>query len=399
MFKGNKIIILYAFLSVALLGGVFFLGVYVGNANRPSVTIVTDVFNKEGGKQADFESFWKVWTLINEKYAGDQKTADERVWGATKGLVASLGDPYTVFFDPKESKSFEESITGEFTGIGVEIGVKDKLLTVIAPLKNTPAYRAGLKPGDKILAIDKVIAADITIDEAIEHIRGEKGTEVVLTIARVGESGTIEIPIVRDTINIPTLETEQRADGIFVIRLFNFSAQSPTLFRNALREFVSTDSNKLLLDLRGNPGGYLEAAIDMASWFLPDDKVVVLEESGQEKKEEAFMSKGYNIFPSSLKFVILVDGGSASASEILTGALMEHGVAVVVGTQTYGKGSVQELVQITPDTSFKVTVAKWFTPNGISISEKGLTPNYVVPLSKEEGVDPQLDKALSLLNS
>ena len=388
------------FLLVALF---FVSGIYIGDRNRPEIDKVTGISGKatQVATLADFSPFWKVWNTMNEKYPGAAKISDQdKVYGAISGLVGSLNDPYSVFFAPDEAKSFEEEIAGNFTGIGMEVGIKDKILTVIAPLKDTPAYRADIKPGDKILKIDKTVTSNLSIEEAIKLIRGEKGTTVTLTIFRDGESNSREIKIIRDVINIPTLDTEKRPDGIFVIKLYSFTANSADLFRNAMKEFVDSGDGKLLLDLRGNPGGYLDAAVDMASWFLPSGKTIVSEDYGSNKSPDVYRSKGYDIFTDKLKFVILMDGGSASASEILAGAMQDQGKAKLVGTQSFGKGSVQEVVDITPDTILKITVAKWLTPNGTSISEKGLTPDYVVEFTQKDAdakKDPQLDKAVQLL--
>ena len=241
---------------------------------------------------------------------------------------------------------------------------------------------------------------DLSIEKAIKLMRGEKGTEVTLTILHDGDKEPIEIKIVRDTINIPTLDTEYRKDGIFVIKLYSFSANSAGLFRKAMKQFAESGSDKMLLDLRGNPGGYLNASVDMASWFLPEGKIIVTEDYGENRKAEIFRSKGYNLFNDKLKFVILIDGGSASASEILAGAMQDHKRAKLVGEKSFGKGSVQEVIDVTTDTILKVTVAKWLTPNGNTIAEKGLTPDYVVEDTKkdvDEKKDPQMDKAVELL--
>jgi len=383
--------------------GAFFWGVHVGANNVPAIDKVSLV-NKETQveTEADFAPFWKVWNIINEKYPKADKIDQEKIYGAIAGLVDSLDDPYSVFFTPDEAKLFEEEIAGNFTGVGMEVSIKDKILTVIAPLKDTPAYKADIRPGDKILKIDKTITAGLSIEKAIKLIRGEKGTTVTLTIAREGEKEPLEIKIVRDTIDIPTIDTEKRPDGIFVIKLYSFSANSASLFRNAIKSFVDSRSDKLLLDLRGNPGGYLNAAVDMASWFLPKGKIVVTEDYGNNREPEVFRSKGYAIFNDKLKFLILIDGGSASASEILAGAMQDYGRAKLVGSPSFGKGSVQEAIKVTSDTLLKITVAKWLTPNENSISEKGLTPDYPVEVTKkdlENKKDAQLEKAVELLLS
>jgi carboxyl-terminal processing protease len=381
----------------------FVFGVYIGARNRPEIEKVTGIANKETQvpTTADFAPFWKVWNTMNEKSPSISKITDQdKVYGAISGLVGSLNDPYSVFFTPDQTKSFEEEIAGNFTGIGMEVGIKNKILTVVAPLKDTPAFNAGIKPGDKILKIDKKDTSTLTIEEAIKLIRGDKGTAVTLTIFRDGEKAPRDIKIVRDIINVPTLDTEKRSDGIFVIKLYSFSANSANLFRNAMKEFVDSGDSKLLLDLRGNPGGYLDAAVDMASWFLPNGKTVVSENYGGNKPPDVYRSKGYDIFTNKLKFVILIDSGSASASEILAGAMQDNGIAKLVGSQSFGKGSVQEVINITPDTVLKITVAKWLTPKGTSISEKGLTPDYPVDISATDvakKVDTQLNKAVQLL--
>ncbi len=392
-----------------VLGGVFFSGFYFGQNHRSESEKVTSIINKDPTLDAkvDFAPFWKAWNLIDEKYVPTNSTTTEervddldRVYGAISGMVASLGDPYTVFFPPAQSKTFNEEVKGQIEGVGMEVDVVSGVLTVISPVKGTPAYNAGVKPGDKILKIDDTSTENLSTEQAIKLIRGKKGTSVRITFARAGVKESFEKIIVRDVINLPTVDTETKGD-VFIIHLYSFSSISPNLFREALREFIESGKYKLVIDLRGNPGGYLEAAIDMASWFLPAGKVVVKEDFRNEQDAQVYRSKGYNIFNEKLKLVILIDGGSASASEILAGALHEQGIATLVGTQSFGKGSVQELIDITPETSLKVTIAKWLTPNGTSISHGGLTPDVVVALDEEEfkkGSDTQINKALEILS-
>ena len=377
---------------------------FVGFHNRPEIDKIVGISNKEtpATVQADFSSFWKAWNVINEKHPDASKiTNQDRVYGAVSGLVGSLNDPYSVFFTPEEAKSFKDDIAGSFEGIGAEVGMKDKVLTIISPLKDTPAFKAGLKAGDKIIKIDKTLATDLSIDQAVRLMRGKKGTTLTLTIFREGELKTREINIVRDIISVPVIETKTTPDGIFIITLNSFSANSAQLFQDALKKFADAKTDKLVLDLRGNPGGYLESAVSMASWFLPSGKPVVLEENNK-KKEHIYRSEGYDVFNKNLKFVILIDGGSASASEILAGAMQDYGLAKLVGQKSFGKGSVQEIVDITPDTLLKITVAKWLTPNGTSISEKGLTPDYKVEITEKDikdKKDPQMEKAVELLKN
>lgn len=390
-------------ISIALI--VFVLGFATGHQVKSDQTGTTNIVNKEGAKAVDFAPFWKAWQLINDKYVPTNSTTTERisdqarVWGAIEGMTKSLGDPYTVFFPPVQSKSFNEQISGNFEGVGMEVGIRDSILTVIAPLKGTPAYKAGVKSGDKIIKINATNTESLSADQAIALIRGKAGTVVTILVVRDGVKEPFEISITRAVIDIPTIDTEIK-DDVYIIHLYNFSRISPELFRSALRSFIESGKTKLILDLRGNPGGYLDAAIDMASWFLPLGTTVVKEDFRDTKDSQVYTSKGNNVFNDNLKMVVLIDGGSASASEILAGALHENGKAKLVGTQSYGKGSVQELIPLTDDTSIKITVAKWLTPKGTSISHGGLTPDVVIKLDEEafkKGTDNQINKAIEIL--
>ncbi len=381
------------------------VGVKSGQNQVSSAIKGIDNANPTNVEGLDFSPFWKAWNVINEKYVpasttNKSITNDDKLYGAIQGLASSLKDPYTVFFPPVEAEMFAADIRGNFGGVGMEVLSQEGAITVISPLKDSPAFRAGMQAGDRIIRIDGKPTSDLTTEDAVQLIRGPQGTKVTLTVFRNGRKEPFEVEIVRDTINIPVINTQTLPGGVFKIDLYSFSEQSPNLFRGALREFILSGSDKLILDLRGNPGGYLEAAIDMASWFLPSSKVIVREDFGGRREERSYRSRGYDIFKDDLKFVILVDKGSASASEILAGALSEHGKAILVGDTTFGKGSVQELVDITSDTSLKVTVARWLTPNGKSISQKGVEPQYKVLRTVEDaqaGKDPQLDKALEIL--
>ncbi len=385
----------------------FILGTTLGEARARESALKSIAPRGVEITNEQLEPFWKVWSILNDKYVAATTTdTQKRIWGAIEGLASSQGDPYTVFFPPVENKEFKSEIAGNFEGVGMEIGIKDGILTVISPIKNSPAERAGVRAGDKIIKIDDASTIDMSVDQAVKLIRGTGGTQVKITFIREGASEPLEKTLTRATIDIPTLETEIRSD-VFVIKLFSFTAQSPNLFRNALRDFLESGKNKLVIDLRGNPGGYLDAAWDIASWFLPSGAVIVTEDFGEKSKEEnkVYKSKGYDVLnkffgKGKYKVAILVNNGSASASEILAGALQEHGVAKLVGVTTFGKGSVQELINITPDTSLKVTVARWLTPKGHNLSKEGLMPDEVIEMTAsdlEKKVDPQLNKALEIL--
>jgi len=393
-------------IALILIVSVFGTGFYVGKGQTSDTQIslgLDGIQTFERPDDIDFDLYWEVWQKLDTRFIGtseeDIPSNEERLWGSIEGLADSFGDPHTAFLPPAEATLFKEDIRGNFGGVGMEISVENNLLTVIAPLRGTPADRAGIQAGDIIAKIDGESTANIDVDEAVQTIRGEIGTPVILTIIRQGENELLEIEVIRDTINVPTLSTELRSDDVFVISLFSFGATAPNEFRGALREFLLSGSSNLILDLRGNPGGFLNAAVDISSWFLPLGKIVVQEKGGEETLTHR--SRGYNVFDTEdMSMVILVNGGSASASEIVAGALRDHGIAQIVGTQTFGKGSVQEIIPVGDDSSLRVTIAHWNTPNGTSISDEGLTPDVVVEITRDDvvaGNDIQLNRAVELL--
>lgn len=376
-------------MSALIFGAGFIFGKSAGSAKAQAMLDTSPPEN------VDMDVVWKVWNLIDEKFVPakpikDEKNAIEdpqqRVWGMAQGLAASLGDPYTIFLPPADNKVFQEEISGSFEGVGMEITIKDGVLTVVSPLKGTPAYKAGIKPGDKILKINDEDTKGLSIQEAVKKIRGPKGSKVKLTILREGEAGLLEIEVVRDKIDIPIVKTKLEGDDVFVIELLSFTANSPQKFRDALVKFINSGRSKLVIDLRGNPGGYLDAAVDIASWFLPKGAPVVTEDFAGKRPNIVYRSKGYNIFTDKLKLVVLVDKGSASASEILAGALKAHKKAAVIGTESFGKGSVQEVIDLDKGSALKITVARWILPDGSSIEGDGISPDIKVELPKKEDV-------------
>lgn len=352
----------------------------------------------------DMTEFWEVWKLLDERFiiASSTKeiTSQEKLYGAIQGLVSAYDDPYTVFMPPVESEAFAEDISGNFTGIGMEVGKRDDIITVIAPLVGTPAEAAGLLAGDFILKINGESTEGMLIEEAVKRIRGEKGTDVTLNVFREGDLEPKDIVVTRDVITIPTVKTEKDKD-VFIISLYSFNAVAEAKMVQGLEEFKNSDAKKLVLDLRGNPGGYLQGAVSIAGYFLPGGKVAVRERHGENEQERLYRTQGRLIEGLDPKnFVVLVDNGSASASEILAGALKEHGLATVIGVNTYGKGSVQELIDMPDGSALKVTIARWFTPNGVSISEGGLAPDITIkrtPQQRLDKVDPQKEAALLFL--
>ncbi|MBU6414777.1 S41 family peptidase [Patescibacteria group bacterium] len=398
-FTKKTILIAAAILALA---ATFSLGIVVGVKQYPAIEKITHVLNKQSdtSEQVDFALFWDVWHRLESNYVDKANlNRDKMVLGAIDGLTKSLGDPYTIFFPPVEAKRFQEDISGSFAGIGAEVGIKKGILTIIAPLKNSPAERAGLLAGDKVFKINATSTADLTIDTAVGFIRGPKGTEVTLTITRDSWESAKEIKIVRDTIVIPVTETKKLNNGIFYIHLFNFNETSPNEFRKALQEFSDSGSKKLILDLRNNPGGFLTASVDIASWFLPAGEIVAREKSIDSETD--YRSFGYR-YLESVPTVVLIDQGSASASEILAGALRDQRGAKLVGMKSFGKGSVQEVENLPGGASLKITIAKWFTPNNYSINESGLDPDVKVEVTQADidaHKDPQLDKAVELLKT
>jgi len=389
---------------VILLAGSFYGGFWYGKNSRPSIEKVSGVFNKETGKpdSIDFSLFWDSWTQIEEKFVNRSALDYQKmVYGAIDGMVKSLGDPYTAFFPPVESKKFSEDIKGSFDGIGAEIGMRKDILIVISPLEGSPAKKAGLLAGDQILKIDDKATADLNVDEAVNLIRGSKGTQVTLAILREGWSDTKDYKITRDVINVPILKYEIKDIGgkkIAYIQLYEFTENAANEFTKKVNEILNSNAQGIVLDLRGNPGGYLEVAVDIASWFVDGGKLVVSEDFGNGNKNE-HTSYGYKKL-ATYPTVVLIDQGSASASEILAGALRDDNGIKLVGEKSFGKGSVQELENLRGGTSLKMTVAKWLTPSGHSIMEQGLEPDIQVGRTQEDvdaGRDPQLDKALELL--
>lgn len=396
---GTALALLFAALA-------FFSGFSLGGNQTLQSAGLFSLFASEKPVSNDVEldEFWHVWSLMDEKFAAatstDIPSTTERIEGAINGMIRSFGDSYSVYMPPKEAESFGEDISGNFGGVGMEVGMRDDLITVIAPLPNTPAMRAGVESGDIIVAIDDESTERMNLNEAVERIRGERGTEVTLTLARDGELDLLEITITRATISIPTVDTEIK-EGVFIIRLYSFNAQAEARMQEALREYVRSGSDQLVLDLRGNPGGFLQSAIAIGSYFLPTGTPIVTEHFGDGRSDRVFRSQGRTIQDFSPEnMVVLIDRGSASASEIVAGALQEHGFATLMGTETFGKGSVQELIDLPSGASLKVTVARWLTPKGNSISDGGVSPDFSIARTAEdrqEERDPQLDAAIDYL--
>jgi carboxyl-terminal processing protease len=392
---------------IALVGGAaYFTGFERGQSGVSQSSMFLDpreatIFDKNSReKELDFGLFWKVWDLLKEKYVDHESLdAHKLLYGAINGMLAASGDPYTTFFNPEETKAFDEEISGSFDGIGAEMGMKDAILTIIAPLEGMPAEKAGFLPGDKVLKINGEPTDTLSLDMAVSKIRGKKGTEVTLTIYREGESETRDIKVVRDVISVKSVRTEDKKNGIRLIRISRFGEDTNQGFQIALKEVLAAKPKGIVLDMRSNPGGLLNVAVDIAGEFLPKRSVVVIEE-GAEKKREQLLADGNNSL-GAIPIVILINGGSASASEILAGALRDNRKDIrIVGETSFGKGSVQELIPVNRNTKVKITVAHWLTPNGEQINKVGIKPDTEVKLTAndlEKKEDPQMDKAIEIL--
>lgn len=346
----------------------------------------------------NYSSLDELYSQLKNKYDGeiDQQKLLE---GAARGMAASLDDDYTVYLNKEEAEEFQKSLNGEIGGgIGAEVGMRNNLPTIIRPLKDSPAAKAGVSAGDVVYKVDGQDVTGLSLDEVIQKIRGEVGTEVELSLARSGVDDFIELTIVREEINNPSVSVEQRGK-IGVIMISRFDQNTASLARTEAQKLLQTGAESFAIDLRGNSGGYLTAAQDLASLWL-DGELVVTERVGDRVIQELYSKKG-NAILKNKPTVILANGSSASASEIVIGALKEYNQAKVVGEKTFGKGSVQELVNLKNGAQLKVTVARWYTPQGQNITKTGIEPDQKVELTADDWQndrDPQLQTALDMLN-
>ncbi len=409
----------YNLLAIALLTGVFYFGVAWGKHLSEAKIVDNDttdfiqrlsnprdIFAKDPEvnkpEKVSFDIFWDVWKRVNNDYVSQDVAGDteKRVFGAIKGMVDSLGDPYSVFFDPEESREFTTELEGKFTGIGAELILKDNILTVVAPIEGMPAEKAGVLAGDKILKIYDELTNDMTTEDAVKKIRGEKGTEVVLTVLHKNAKETSEIKIVRDEIDIKSVTYEKKENGIAYLRIKGFMDDTAEELDKISSEIIADNTKGLIVDVRSNPGGNLDVAVDIISKFVPKGEVVLWErdKDNQEKPYRAIGGEEFKDLP----VVVLIDGGSASASEILAGALRDINSNLLIGEKTFGKGSVQSFEKLSGGSSLKMTIAKWLTPIKQSIHEVGIEPNIKVELSLEDirnNNDKQLKRAMEELKT
>ena len=400
---------LATYFVILLVLGSFVIGLFVGRSKGVQQNIIDQQKTISGKysdqtEKVDFKLFWDAWNLIEQKFIHQPLDYQQMLYGAIAGMVASLQDPYTVFMDPKTTLEFKEEIEGSFEGIGAEIGIKNKKLTIIAPLHDSPAEKAGLRAHDIILKIDGKDTLGMSLVEAVSLIRGSAGTEVTLTIDRPEEFfEPKDIKIIRGKIDVKSVEWKKMTlpSGVQIayIELSYFGESTASELKKAASEILKEGADGLILDLRNNAGGYLESSIEVVSLFLEKGKVAAIQESSSVERKE-YKTKGGDLL-SSFPLVVLTNSGSASASEIVAGALRDHRAVPLVGEKTFGKGSVQGLEYLYDGSSIRISIAKWLTPSGYDINGEGIAPDFEIKLSDEDynkDKDPQLDKAKEVLD-
>ncbi len=387
----KKLMFVFGAIGIFLAGSVFGANSVFTNPNSPFAQITNTALGQPG--DVDFAMFWDIYSRIKNNYPNDFSD-QELVYGAIKGAVSSIGDKYSLFLTPTEAKQFFEVINGEFAGIGAEIAQEDEMFVVVSALPSTPAQNAGLMPKDIILSVDGVDSGNYEFGELINKIRGEKGTQVTLKIMRAGFEKPKDFVITRDIIRLESLSSKMLDGDHGYIHLMQFSDDSVEEFTQAVDDLLAKGAKDLVIDLRYNPGGYLDAAIDLTSLFV--DKGPIVSEVQKGDKTQNFaptLSAKYK----DLDIVVLVNSGSASASEIMAGAIQDHRRAKIVGSQTFGKGSVQEVQRLSDGSALKITTAQWRTPSGKFINGKGITPDVPIDDDTQSDKDEQLEAALKQL--
>jgi carboxyl-terminal processing protease len=400
-FKAPKKIIRISLslLGIFLFGLVLFVTGYIMGIGGPE-NIQQRLVDKDAPtryKDIDFSKFWEVLGKVEDGYIGSVDYG-KMIDGAIAGMVSSLGDPFSVYFDKDTLSTFNGEINGTFEGIGAELTARDGKLIVIAPIEGSPAEKAGIKAGDVIEAIEGQGVGAMTVDEAVMKIRGQKGTIVTLNIIRVGSEKPIEMKIKRDTINVKSVDYKIGDDGIAYLKILRFDTTTKELVSDAADDINKKKALALILDLRNNPGGYLDAAVDVSSQFIKEGTIVI-EQYKDGKKEELTVKGNGKLY--NIPMVVLVNGGSASASEILAGAIRDHKRGILIGEKTFGKGSVQEMQPLSSGGALKLTMAKWLTPNGTVIDKNGLIPDIEVKYEEDKvdiKKDNQLDRAKEEIN-
>lgn len=371
---------------------VFGLGVGVGRGDINIHGLTPNNTNAHLTNQLDYSSVDKVYSLLKQNYDGTLEQA-KLIEGLKKGLVSSTGDPYTEYFNPTEARAFNDALSGSITGIGAELGSNtENQIVIVAPLSGYPAEKAGIKPGDVITAVNNETTSGMSVYAAVQKIRGPVGTQVKLTIVR-GSAAAFELTITREKITIPSVEYKVEG-AVGYLKIGQFTVDTSALAKKAAEAFKAQSVKAIVVDLRNNPGGYLSSSVEISSLWLDKGKTVVSERRGN-KIIETQTARGNNILKG-LPTVVLINGGSASASEIMAGALRDNGAATLIGEKSFGKGSVQQVESLPDGSELKVTIARWHTPKGANIDKQGITPDIVMTNSEADvkaGKDPQKDRA------
>ncbi len=354
----------------------------------------------------DFSILWETWQQLESNYLRELDY-QKMVRGAAKGMVEAVGDPYTSFFDPRDAKDLEKDITGEFEGVGIEVEKQKENIVVVSPLEGTPAFKAGVKPQDILAQINGTTTEGMSVDDAVDIIRGPKGTKVQITVLRKNSNGNYEkkdIDIIRDKITLPTVKFEfKKSDNqdVAYIKIYQFTSHTLEKIMQAVQETKRNGTKKIIIDVRNNPGGLLDQTILITGFFLEKDKVIMVEGKGKLNDEQTYENSYKGVLSDKdYKIVVLINEGSASASEIMAAGLKENDRAILVGKKSFGKGSVQTPVKLRDGSTLKVTIAEWLTPKKNHIDGKGIKPDYEVEMSEQDikdNKDPQLQKALELL--
>lgn len=384
-------------LNVGILLVVFTLGVNFGNGSL-FLSGSPVASNKELPKDLNYDEVEKLYDTLKEKYDG-KLTIEQLQDGLKSGLIQASGDPYTEYFSAKDAKEFNDELSGTFSGIGAKLGKDEKgNIMVMSPIPGYPAEKAGLRAKDVIMSINGESASGLTIDKAVNKIRGKSGTEVKLLVLR-GEDERREFAITREEITVPSVEHEILPGDIGYLQITQFNGDTADLARKAADEFKQKSVKGVILDMRGNPGGALDAAVEVSELWVSSGNTI-LQEKRDGKLEQTYTSSRSNPTLKGVKTVVLIDEGSASASEIVAGALKDNSAATLLGAKSYGKGSVQQIIQLDNGAEVKITVARWFRPNGQNIDKKGIKPDIEVKMPEDalaKGQDPQKDAAIKQL--
>ncbi len=390
--------------AIALTG--FLGGIFVGREALPPQVVQLEDGQVLGvgeieriSDDVDFQLFWDVWEQLQDDHVYGPVPEKDLFYGALNGLVDGLEDPYTNFFDPRQANDFQSDLSGQFEGIGAEIGMRDGQLVIVSPLNESPAQIAGIESGDAIHLIDETETFGMSIEDAVRIIRGPKGTTVTLTVTRESVDEILEIPIQRDVIELSSVEWYMREDGIAVVNIFAFNEDTTRRFNQAVVDILSSGSTGLVLDMRNNPGGFLDSAVTISGeWIGNQTAVIERMEDGLLRELDAQGVARLKDIPT----VVIINEGSASATEIVAGALQDYGAATLIGAQTFGKGSVQEYRELQDGSALKITIAEWLTPQGRSINQEGVLPDEIVEFVAEDiaqGLDTQFERAIEILTN